>query len=121
MGGGQGGGLGGGLEDLNEIHAKLLKQYQTSADGKRIGVSSKNRTQHILSVNPEKAAQEMFKKFAGKSEIKKLNTGKGYYVLFKGKSRVNYRPKSSSDGSPSIDIHFADTHTTYKIHFLPNK
>jgi len=121
MGGGQGGDLVSGPANLNEVHSKILKEYETSADGKRIGVDSKNRTQYVYSANPEKEAKAMFNKFAQTSQVKKLSNGKGFFVLFKGKSRVNFRPKSSSDGSPSIDIHFADTKTTYKIHFLPNK
>jgi hypothetical protein len=121
MGGGRGGSLTKGADDLREIHSKLLKEYSTSADGKRLGVTGKNRTQHIYSENPAKEAKSMFKKFSGNNQVKKLASGKGFYVLFKGNSRVNYRPISNSDGSPSIDIHFADTDTTYKIHFLPNK
>ncbi len=121
MGSATGGGAGSSLPSLQAVHAKLLAQLPKSSDGSKIGKDGPNRTQYIYSNKPRDAAEELFKKFAQGRKPIPMKNGKGFVVKFANGDRVNYRPTSSSDGSPAVDVHIASQGKLYKIHFLEDK
>ena len=121
LGSASGGGLGGGLPSLQAIHSKILAEHPKSADGSKIGVDGPNRSQYIYSSKPKEAAKKLFEKFAQGRKALTLKNGAGYVVHFANGDRVNYRPTSSSDGSPVIDVHIGSQGKLYKIHFLETK
>lgn len=121
MGSGTGGRVGGSLPSLPGIHEKLLAQLPKSNDGKKIGRDGPNRTQYLYSSNPREYAEKIFRQFAQGRKPIPLKNGLGFVVQFANGDRVNYRPKSSSDGSPVLDIHIASLGKLYKIHFIESK
>ena len=121
MGSATGGGAAASLPSLQKIHGKLLAQLPKSSDGSKIGKDGPNRTQYLYSDRPREAAEQLFNKFAQGRKPLPLKSGNGFVVKFANGDRVNYRPTSSSDGSPAIDIHMASEGKLYKIHFLEDK
>jgi hypothetical protein len=121
LGSATGGGAGGALPSLQDVHAALLSQLPKSSDGSKIGKDGPNRTQYLFSEKPRDAAEQLFKKFAQGRKAVPMKNGKGFVVKFANGDRVNFRPTSSSDGSPAIDVHISSQGKLYKIHFLENK
>jgi len=121
LGSASGGGVGSALPSLQSVHTKLLAQLPKSGDGSKIGKDGPNRTQYLFSDKPRDTAEQLFNKFAQGRKPLPLKNGKGFVVKFSNGDRVNYRPKSSSDGSPVIDVHIASQGNLYKIHFLEDK
>ena len=113
--------MGGGLPNLQAVHNNILAKYPKSADGSKIGVDGPNRSQYIFSSTPQTAAKQLFEKFAQGRKTTPLKNGSGYVVHFANGDRVNYRPSSSSDVSPVIDVHMGSQGKLYKIHFLETK
>jgi len=121
LGSATGGGSGGTLPSLQDVHSTLLAQFPKSSDGSKIGKDGPNRTQYLYSDKPRDAAELLFKKFAQGRKPIPMKNGKGFVIKFANGDRVNFRPTSSSDGSPAIDVHISSQGNLYKIHFLENK
>lgn len=117
-----------GLEDnLPSIRA----DYPTN-DGLfgNIGQSDNINIRNITSDSPELTAKDFYDKIAigGKEKMLyyKDSTIKGYQTRMSDGTIINYRIKSSSDGSPAvdIDIQFSSKHgdiKSQKIHFVKRR
>ena len=99
--------------------AKLAQSLQTDKSG-RLGVKGKNKIRLIVAKDPPKAAKDVYSALKVGGIESKLDTGKGKQAVFKDDSRVVYRPVSSSDGSPVVEIFVSQPNgVSYKIHFVP--
>lgn len=98
--------------------AKLAKSLSTDGSG-RLGSRGKNKVRLIVAKNPSKAAKEVFSALKVGGTESKLENGKGQKAVFKDGSRVVFRPVSSSDGSPAVEIIVTQPNrVSYKIHFV---
>lgn len=100
---------------------KLGTTYKIDHDGKFGAPSATGNSQVIYSNNPRKAANRLFNKLAGTTEIEKLTPeGKGQIAKFKDGSHVVFRPKSSflPTHSPTVEIVLISPfRPRQKIHF----
>lgn len=113
-------------DNINEVS----KKYPLSDSG-YFGEKGNGKGVRVIETNtPYKTARDFFDKIAKGQERKPLRKDKTQktnqqYVEFADGTRVNKRIKTSSSGSPAIDI-FITTNTasgvkTQKIHFAKNK
>lgn len=84
---------------------------------------SNNKIRLIISDNPTKTATDFYKKLTYGGIEKKLPNGKGKYVKMQDGTIISWRPKSSSDKSPAIDINITKSDDAggikqQKIHFV---
>lgn len=93
--------------------------YNNGYFGKK-GTSNKVRI--ISSDDPLKTAIDFYDKLCYGGLKEELPSGKGWKVSMADGSIITFRPKSSSDGSPAIDINLKDSNykgklKSQKIHF----
>lgn len=101
--------------------SKLSKTYPSDKQG-RLGAKGRNKARLISTHNPSKTAESIYSslKYGGKES--RLPNGKGKLAIFPDGSRVIYRPVSSSDGSPVVEISISGPNgSSYKIHFIPKE
>lgn len=73
----------------------------------------------MASSDPVTAGNEFFDKLSFGGKVKDLKNGKGKMSTFPDTSTVVFRPVSSSDGSPAMDIVVkGPSGLDYKIHFV---
>jgi len=97
----------------------LAKKFPLDHDG-RFGKPGRGRAQVVVSGDPAATAKEFYKKLGAGGREQILPNGKGGITWFDDGSRVVYRPVSSSDGSPAVDITITGSDgDQYKIHFQP--
>ena len=87
------------------------------------GNSSRESTRHIESENPIFTSKDFYDKLTKGAIGKNLPNGKGKVSKMKDGSIISYRPISSSDGSPAVDINIRKSNNSggikqQKIHFV---
>ena len=108
------------LSNINDNIKKLDKKFQKTKSGYfgESGKSSKVRV--IKSNNQYKTAQEFWKILSKGGYIKILPNKHGLLVNFSDDSYATYRVKTSTKGSPAIEINIKNSSDTksQKIHFI---
>jgi hypothetical protein len=119
MGGGTGGGYSTSPGGLSSNVKSLAAKYPLDSEGKFGQPGRGKGTRHVLSNNPEGTGKEFFDKLSAGSKVKDLDKGKGKIGTFPDGSTVVYRPVSSSDGSPAMNLVIkGPSGLDYKIHFV---
>jgi hypothetical protein len=123
-----GGGSGNGpasRDSLNSNFQKARDQFPTSPGGYFGTGRSGGKTRQIQSRDPLGTAKKTFKMLSKGGKVAQLPKPGAMTSVFKDGSRVNFRPASSSDGSPVIEIAFpkptSGVPATQKIHFVEVK
>lgn len=119
MGGGTGGGYSTSPGGLSSNIKSLAAKYPTDSEGK-FGKPGRGRgTRQVPSSDPKRTGKEFFDKLSVGSKVKDLKNGKGKIGTFSDGSTVVYRPVSTSDGSPAMDLVIkGPSGLDYKIHFV---
>lgn len=107
-------------ENLNDVKKKY--KYSNGLFGNRSN-SSIERTRHIESKNPIATAKDFYDKLTYGGIENNLDNGKGKKTKMKDGTIVSYRPISSSDGSPVVEINIRKSYDSgdlkqQKIHFI---
>lgn len=125
MGGGTGGNFGNtrGSRERKQSsvvdNAKSMKKdYKLTPKG-YFGEKGKN-CRIIKTENPLKTAADFYEKISHGGVQKLLSNGKGIQTIFEDGSRIVYRIKTSTPGSPAIDISISIFKgiAKQKIHFI---
>lgn len=125
--------MGTGYKGNTDHHFKLSENLTTVTskypvtDGYfgRKGQSQKERVRNIESENPLKTAKDFYDMIANGGETKKIP--KGEVATLADGTVVTFRPVSTSDGSPAVDINITPSTSdgtglkSQKIHFVQNK
>jgi hypothetical protein len=119
MGGGTGGGYSTPSGGLSSNIKSLAVKYPLDSEGK-FGKPGKGKgTRRVASNDPESTGKEFFDKLSIGSKVKNLEEGKGKIGIFPDGSTVVYRPVSTSDGSPAMNLVMkGSSGPDYKIHFV---
>lgn len=127
MGGGRGNGMfhgtkGSGKASFSNNLSSLTEDYSLSDSG-YFGVKGKSHNsavRNISSSDPIATARDFYKKAAVGGTETQMSNGKGYITRFPDGSRVSIREKSSSDGTPVVEITITQSGSTktQKIHFV---
>lgn len=83
--------------------ANLIEDYVLDGLG-FFGEKANDTVRRISSSDPLATMQDFVKKATEGAEIKELSNGKGYIAKFSDGFQIIYREKSSSDGSPALEI-----------------
>ena len=97
-------------EDIGHYHSisenlpELISKYKYSNG--YFGDSGKGRSfvRNIVSEDPIATSKDFYNKAARGGIEKEMSNGKGYYTKMKDGSILSYREKSSTDGSPVVEI-----------------
>jgi len=122
MGGGAGSSSG-GSRDLEGKLGRLAKEYPVSSAGYfgTPGPGGSSRVRNISSSDPAATAGRFFSVAGKGGSVTTHKNGDVTVSSFGGRLRVVFRPHSSSDGSPVVEIyahHLPGKHPAYqKIHF----
>ena len=81
----------------------LIKDYFLDGMG-FFGERANDTVRRIFSEDPLATMKDFVKKATEGAEIKELANGKGYIARFSDGFQIIYREKSSSDGSPALEI-----------------
>lgn len=81
---------------------RLIREFPVDAQGK-FGVKGKGKSQRIYDAAPEAAARKFYETLGAGGDFRPI-PGKGYLRWFDDGTHVSYRPVSSSDGTPVIEI-----------------
>lgn len=128
MGGGFGGSRNGATGAQARISAnieRLMEEFQTSPGGYFGSRSTSTNRRNISSADPQATARRFFDIISkGGQRTADVSTG-GARVRFADGSNIIYRPVSSSDGSPVVDVHLGSAQAKIarfqKIHFTETK
>ena len=112
------------LHTLTDNFPKLTETFPLTKDGLFGERRDKNhaRPRHVKGDDPHKTAQEFFDLATeGAESIEPLYNGRGWTAVMKDGTRITFRPHSSSDASPAIDITESKSPRVknQKIHFIP--
>lgn len=119
MGGGTGGGYSTTPSNLSSNIQDLAAKYPLNSEGKFGKPGQGNNVQQVASSNPIATGNNFFDKLSTGGKVKDLKNGKGKMATFPDASTVVFRPVSSSDGSPALDIVIkGPSGLDYKIHFV---
>ena len=113
--------------NISENISTTSKFYDYS-DG-YFGKKSKKKDNYariIESSNPLKTSRDFYNKIAYGGEEEPLDNDKGFKTSTEDGTIITYRPTSSSDGSPAININIKNSKNTgglkkQKIHFVEVK
>lgn len=96
----------------------VAKKYGLNKSG-YFGAKGKN-SRVFKSNDPIKASADFYKKISKGGKQSKLPNGKGVQTIFSDGSRVVYRVKTSTPGSPAVDISISiySGIKKQKIHFI---
>lgn len=72
----------------------------------------------IESEDPMGSAMDFFEKISNGAKIGTMNNESALYCHLNDGVRINFRPYSSSPGSPAVDIHIVQMDKIQKIHFV---
>ena len=116
-------------EDIGHYHSisenlpDLTSKYKYSNG--YFGDSGKGRSfvRNIVSEDPIATSKDFYDKAARGGIEKERSNGKGYYTKMKDGSILSYREKSSTDGSPVVEINIKSSNEHgdikyQKIHFV---
>ena len=116
-------------EDIGHYHSisenlpDLTSKYKYSNG--YFGDSGKGRSfvRNIVSEDPIATSKDFYDKAARGGIEKEMSNGKGYYTKMKDGSILSYREKSSTDGSPVVEINIKSSKEHgdikyQKIHFV---
>ena len=126
MGGGRGGGYGRTSHSpLDKNLRRLESKFKRNQNGYFGESRSRSGVRRISSGNPQKSAADFFRiSKRGSDRVDKLKPGV-YRAKFRDGSHVVYRKRSSSDGSPVIEIISKDKSMgrtrRQKIHFIEER
>lgn len=95
--------------------AKLHSKFGIDSKG-RLGVSSKSNVNVIVSKDPLGEATKTWRILSQGGRIQPIPGKSGFVATFKQGEAVTFRPTSSSDGSPAVDINTSKDR--YRIHFI---
>jgi hypothetical protein len=119
MGGGTGGGYSTNPSNLSSNIQDLAAKYPLNSEGKFGTPGKGDDVQHVTSSDPIATGSNFFEKLSTGGKVKDLKNGKGKMATFPDTSTVVFRPVSSSDGSPAMDIVVkGPSGLDYKIHFV---
>jgi hypothetical protein len=119
MGGGTGGGYSTPPGGLSSNVKSLAAKYPLDSEGKFGQPGRGKGTRQVLVKDPRSTGQEFFEKLSSGAKVKDLKNGKGKIGTFPDGSTVVYRPVSTSDGSPAMDLVIkGPSSLDYKIHFV---
>jgi len=120
-----GGGSGNGPASRDSLAGNFQKardHFPTTLGGYFGTGRSGGKTRQIQSSDPMATAQKMFKTLSKGGKTALLPKPGAMTAVFKDGSRVNFRPTSTSDGSPVIEIAFPKPPrgipASQKIHFV---
>ena len=108
---------------LTDNLPKLTEKFPLTKDdyfGERRN-KKKSHPRHIKSDDPSKTAQEFFNLAKeGAKTVEPLPNGRGWMATMKDGTEVIFRPSSSSDGSPVVEIKNSKSPRVkdQKIHFI---
>lgn len=109
-------------KSVRENFARLGKKYPLSSEGYIGNGRQKDTVTQHHSKDPMASAKEVFAKLSKGGERVPLDNGKGTSSVFPDGSRVVFRPRSSSDGSPTVEVFSSSPGTSIpdrqKIHFM---
>lgn len=127
MGGGGGGGMfsgtkGNSVTSFSDNLPNLTSKYPLTSTG-YFGVkgqSGDSSIRNICSSNPRHDAKTFYSVASKGGQESPLPNGKGVMSKMSGGTRIVYRPISSSDGSPAVEITIIGPGNakTQKIHFV---
>ena len=116
-------------EDIGHYHSisenlpELISKYKYSNG--YFGDSGKGRScvRNIVSEDPIATSKDFYDKATRGGIEKEMSNGKGYYRKMKDGSILSYREKSSTDGSPVVEINIKSSNEHgdikyQKIHFV---
>lgn len=83
--------------------SNLIADYVLNEVG-FFGEKANDTVRHIFGKNPLETMKDFVEKATKGAEIKALANGKGYIAKFSDGFQIIYREKSSSDGSPALEI-----------------
>lgn len=122
MGSGSGGGYTASSGNLAANIKDLASKYALSPGGRFGKPGTSGRARYLQVEQPGHVAKEFWDKLGKGGVISKIEGGKGFISVFPDGSRVVYRPKSTSDGSPTVDInHKSSGSSHYKVHFVKDQ
>lgn len=122
MGSGSGGGYTASSGNLAANIKDLSAKYALSPSGRFGKPGTSGKARYLAVENPGDVAKQFWNKLGKGGVISKIDGGKGYISVFPDGSRISYRPKSNSDGSPTIDInHKSPGSSYYKVHFVKDQ
>ncbi len=110
-----------------EEEAVTKKSLATVSDGKNymtkfyslFGKRGEGRYVRIIeSEDPMGSAMDFFEKISNGAKIGTMNNESALYCHLNDGVRINFRPYSSSPGSPAVDIHIVQMDKIQKIHFV---
>jgi hypothetical protein len=125
MGSGSGGGYSQSVSLAANISA-MSSKYPLTPSG-HFGKAGPQKARVIESSDPIKEAKHFFLALSRGGQVvpikyssgRKEGHSKGLLANFEGKAFVSFRPRSSSDGSPAVQIVFKDgAGKSQKIHFI---
>jgi len=124
MGGGYGGSRGGpGDTDaaISRNIERLRKEFPTSPGGYFGSRSTSTNRRNIASADPPRTARKFFDILSRGGQRSTDHKSGASRVRFPDGSNITYRPVSSSDGSPVVDVNLKISHGKIaryqKIHF----
>ncbi|MBR1729371.1 MAG: hypothetical protein IJ728_14460 [Selenomonadaceae bacterium] len=104
MGAGQGSNFGNTVSKFIDNIADLLEKYGPLSPDGFFGKRSNDTVRHIISNNPLETMRDFVNTAIKNASIKPLSNGKGIIANFADKFMMVCREKSSSDGSPAVEI-----------------
>ena len=103
MGAGRGEDFGNNVSKFADNFKSLIVDYVLNEVG-FFGEKANDTVRHIFGQNPLETMKDFVEKATKGAEIKALANGKGYIAKFSDGFQIIYREKSSSDGSPALEI-----------------
>lgn len=103
MGAGKGENFGKKISKFVDNLPSLIADYVLNGIG-FFGEKANDTVRHIFSDNPLDTMKDFVEKATKGAEIKELANGKGFIAKFSDGFQIVYREKSSSDGSPVLEI-----------------
>lgn len=110
-----------------EEEAVTKKSLATASDGKNYMtkfysldaiISVGYRVNSFQATQFRKQAMDFFEKISNGAKIGTMNNESALYCHLNDGVRINFRPYSSSPGSPAVDIHIVQVDKIQKIHFV---
>jgi len=88
-------------------------------DNGLFGKPGKGRDVRVIeSYDPMGTAMDFFEKISEGAKIKTMNDDSALYCFLNDGVRINFRPYSSTPGSPAVDINIKLVDKIQKIHFV---
>ncbi|MBQ6976733.1 MAG: hypothetical protein IJQ16_09315 [Selenomonadaceae bacterium] len=106
MGAGRGGNFGNTKNktfDFANNLAKTMEKYVLNESG-FFGEKVNDTVRHIISEHPLVTMWDFVKKITEGATVIEMKNGKGWIANLPNGFRITYREKSSSDGSPAVEI-----------------